>query len=597
VVVSFVIFIWTLDINQYKPELEQMVSTQTGRDFRISGDMQITPSLSPIISVNGISLSNADWSNQDQMLTAERVEARISLLPLLSGTIHINTFILHDTLLQLEKNTDGSGNWELETLTAVQDGTAPPVSPEPEVSRPLPPINIDEIDIRNVRIVYQDRQAGTSNEFNISEISTSVTGLDTPMNIRIVASYDQIPLIISGTVGPLATLLADETYSLDLDGSLDRLGFSLSGSITNPMQARGADFDFSLDLDSLADLNDIAEAELPDIGPFTAGGNIEFDTPDRVSISNFTSQLDESDLAGTFNAQLDGDTPLLTARLSSALIDLSGFASEEEAQERPEFLFPREELPLAGLSAVNADVSLTVVSLKLPSIDLDNADLALTLQDGNLQTSASSGIAGGSVSAVIELQNNNGIANLITNINGTEIMLEQLPHEQETWFTGGPVELQIDGNGQGQSIAGIMGSFNGKFLVQVGQATMPNRSIDMVGADLLLSVFNRFNPFADQEEISVLECAVINLDIRDGLITVDRQIAMQTAKMNMVGSGEINLITEQLSLGMKPYAREGVGLNLNAISGVARIGGTLANPKPEIDPKGTLAAGASAGAA
>jgi hypothetical protein len=126
---------------------------------------------------------------------------------------------------------------------------------------------------------------------------------------------------------------------------------------------------------------------------------------------------------------------------------------------------------------------------------------------------------------------------------------------------------------------------------------MPNTNIDIFGADVLMTTFNRLNPLSNSEATSLLECAVINLDIRDGLIKIDRQIAMQTEKMNMVGSGEINLKTEQINLGIKPYAREGIGLNLGAISGVARIGGTLANPTPEIDPKGTLTAGVSAGAA
>ncbi|MCI0590994.1 MAG: hypothetical protein L0Y67_05235, partial [Gammaproteobacteria bacterium] len=59
----------------------------------------------------------------------------------------------------------------------------------------------------------------------------------------------------------------------------------------------------------------------------------------------------------------------------------------------------------------------------------------------------------------------------------------------------------------------------------------------------------------------------------------------------------INLKTEELELGIHPKAREGLGIGAGSFSELVRVGGTLAEPKPEPDPVGALKTGASIGAA
>jgi len=592
IVTAVTVFIWTLDINQYKPLLEQTVSEHTGRQFTIAGDLDITPFLSPVITLHGMSLANAAWALEPTLISVEYVEARVSLLPLLSGTIHVNSFILHNTRIQLEKNQDGIGNWELD-MFATSTG---PTTASPDQTSELPPIFIDQIDIKNAVITYHDRQTSKITEFNLTELTTSVSGLEQPVAITIRADYDAFPLILDGTIGPLNTLLANNHYAIDLNGSLSTLTFTATGNVERPMQLQGGNLFFTGNLPSLRDLNTIAETDLPDIKPLALSGNLLFEQLNNISIESFKLQLGQSGLAGTFSLHTGTGTPRLTARLSSDVLDLRPFASPEQ-QQKPQYLFPRDELPLTGFAAVNADLTLIANQVKLAKMDLDNFQTTVKLQDGNLQTKTESGMAGGKLSASAGLRTGTNSSRLTIEIDAAGILLERLPHTQRDWFTGGPVELQLMGEGGGKSIADIAGSFNGMLLIKVGNATMPNTNVDIFGADVLMSTFNRLNPLSNSDPNSLLECAVINFDIRDGLIKIDRQIAMQTAKMSMVGSGEINLKTEMLDLGIKPYAREGLGLNLGSITGIARIGGTLANPSPEIDPKGTITAGVTAGAA
>src|SRR3546814_20964562 len=56
-----------LDWNMVKGPLTERVSAATGREFAIEGDIAVDWSLTPHVTVNGIKLANADWSERPQM--------------------------------------------------------------------------------------------------------------------------------------------------------------------------------------------------------------------------------------------------------------------------------------------------------------------------------------------------------------------------------------------------------------------------------------------------------------------------------------------------------------------------------------------------
>lgn len=72
---------------------------------------------------------------------------------------------------------------------------------------------------------------------------------------------------------------------------------------------------------------------------------------------------------------------------------------------------------------------------------------------------------------------------------------------------------------------------------------------------------------------------------------------MSTKKMNVIGSGTIDLKTEKLNINIDPQAREGVGISTGQLAELVSIGGTLAEPKAVPNTKAALKAGLSAGAA
>jgi hypothetical protein len=79
--------------------------------------------------------------------------------------------------------------------------------------------------------------------------------------------------------------------------------------------------------------------------------------------------------------------------------------------------------------------------------------------------------------------------------------------------------------------------------------------------------------------------------------TADKGIAVETTKMNIIGSGTVNLKTEELDLTVRPRPKEGLGVSLGGLASLVRVTGTLAEPRVGIDEMGVAKTGAAVGAA
>src|SRR5688572_2533277 len=86
-VLLVIIFIVWFDWNMVKPYVERQVTEKTGREFTIRGDLGVKLSLNPLISVEGLSLANAEWGTEQPMVNVEKVAFRISLWDLFLGDI------------------------------------------------------------------------------------------------------------------------------------------------------------------------------------------------------------------------------------------------------------------------------------------------------------------------------------------------------------------------------------------------------------------------------------------------------------------------------------------------------------------------------
>lgn len=592
VVAALAGIIFTADINQYKKQIVQAVKDNTGRNFEISGDLKLAPSLIPTIAIEGVTFGNADWSKEKNMLSVSKFEAQIALIPLLKKNIQIVRLALIKPNIYLETNEKGEGNWVLASKDDKKE--TPAETPD---STELPALAINEIYIKKANVTYKDGQTGKTTELFIDEITLNSSSFSDPMTLHVKASMNQSPLNINGTLGSINSLLANKDYSVNLKIDIASAQLSVEGKIDQPMSAKGIDLLTSLNINKLSDLNKVAGSELPDVGPIIFNGKL-FDTESGYAVTSMSLQLMEYNINGDLDISLKDPRPKLNANLSSDSLDISPFQGGEEKVKK-EKLFSSDPLPLDVLKT--ADVNLTFKTKKLITKDLTITDAAISLKlnNGKLNLTKSGKAAGGTLSVKVNLDASNGKSALLDiNVEIKQFELGQIPAiKGKEFLTGGKTDININLKGSGASVSQIMAGLNGKLLIKTGKGNISNAVLKIAGADILTSTLSMLSPGSKESDGSILECAVVNFDIKDGIAVADKGIAMSTNHLNIIGSGNINLKTEQLDIGITPKAKEGIGLSLDQLAGLVRLGGTLANPAVKADTEAALKTGLSAGAA
>jgi len=594
VIAALVGIILTTDINQYKDEIVQLVKDNTGRDFEISGDLKLAPSLIPTIAIEGVSLGNASWAKEKTMLSVARFEAQVVLMPLLKKNIQVIRLILIEPTIHLETNKEGVGNWVF-TSDAPEEEEEPTADTGPT---DLPALAVNEVYIENAHISYKDGKTGETTELLIDEITVNSSSFSDPMSLYVKASFNESPLEVTGTLGSITNLLDNKDYPINIKVDIAGADISIAGKLGQPMSAKGIDLLASLNINNLSDLNQVAGSELPDVGPIIFNGKLS-DTKSGYAIKSMSTQIMEYKINGDVEIGLNGERPKLTANLISDSLDISPFQGEAKEEVKKEKVFSSDPLPLAGLKAADVDLKFKTKKLITKDLTINDAGLSLKLNNGKLQLIQKGKAAGGTLSAKIDLDASNGkSAALNIDIEIKQIELGQIPAiKEKNLLTGGKTDITIKAKGSGASVSKIMAGLNGKLLIKTGKGKISNTALDVASADALISALSMLNPGAKKEEGSTLECLVVNFNINDGIATADKGIAILTNQMNVIGSGSVNLKTEELDIGITPKAREGIGLNLGKLAELVRLGGTLANPTPKTDTKAALKTGLSVGAA
>jgi uncharacterized protein involved in outer membrane biogenesis len=189
-------------------------------------------------------------------------------------------------------------------------------------------------------------------------------------------------------------------------------------------------------------------------------------------------------------------------------------------------------------------------------------------------------------------------ATLALNVEGKGISAEKLAAAMghAGTISGGNTDLALGLAGPGESVARFMGGANGEVRATMGPARTSGAALDF-GGDVLTKVADLANPSRRTEKYSEIQCAVVRLPVRDGIASAERTIAVETARVDMVAAGTINLRNETLDLALRPNVKEGLGFGAASLAELVRITGTLSNPSVGIDTLGSARAALSVGGA
>ncbi|MFO8024966.1 AsmA family protein [Thiohalophilus sp.] len=188
VLASIAVVTLVIDPNDYKDQISETVEARTGRQLSIPGE--INWSFFPWLGVElgEVRLGNAPGFEPETFAAVQQVEVQVRLWPLLFAELEVGQIILDGLDVTLQLNAAGVSNWDdLLQPATVQAQPAPEQKQEPGQASgpsPLAALAVAGLEIRQARIVWDDRRSGQYFVADPLNLSLGRVALATPIPLQ-----------------------------------------------------------------------------------------------------------------------------------------------------------------------------------------------------------------------------------------------------------------------------------------------------------------------------------------------------------------------------------------------------------------------------
>ncbi|QWE25313.1 AsmA family protein [Polynucleobacter sp. AP-Elch-400A-B2] len=550
VIILIAIGVWyaasTVDPVRLTKLLSSSVKTATGRDLKITGPVSLSffPGIS--VAAEGLSLSNAFWASDADMLTLKRIDLNIKTLPLLSKRIEVGSVKLAGLELFLQKNGLGKANWDFSTDASREPPDIKSNTETSSVSDDF--ISMESVSIADAHIQYQDPSNAISS-YQIGRLSLADSGDKTVLSLGM--KLQEQALELSGKTGSLSRLLkqwnvSSAQFPIDLNLTMNGKSMIIKGEVSKTPK-----------------------------------------TPPTINLTLNSKAFDWPVLGASPN-----HPPLVVSGAKSAVV------VHQTQKPQPKYLFSNESIPFNLLPQAKGEVVMNIGELNLPKRKpIENLQATLQLNGSvidipNLRLE----MGKGSADLQIKLSELNTSTPALTARGVTkDFTLENLLARLDpgSKVSGGSMKMAFDVKTSGSSLHQMASNSNGKIQLSIHQARMGTNFLNDAG-DFVVTLLDSMNPLRKKTSETVLECAVAYLSINNGQINIAKSVGIETDRLDVALAGSIDLKTEAINLTIDPKEKSGITTGLD-LTGMVKMGGTLTNPQAGINQAGVVNSAVSIG--
>ena len=288
ILVIGVLLLSVMDFSRFQPNIEAAVQEATGREFRINGDFRVKALPSPTVLVEDVTLSNAPWGSEPELVSVGHFSAKVGLWSLLFRPVVVHDLQLHDVDVLLEMNADDEANWDMGGPVDEE------VQADDDTGDAESPIDLRHAKITNINVVYRTPDAEDT-EFGLDTFTVETNEAGRQV-LNGQGRFTDIPFTLTGSTGD-----ADA----DIEATFGEVRFSSSTKY-----ARNS-IDIDMSVGSLDNVGKLIEVENLPAEDLTLAGNIAV-RGETVVLSDLVAGLGDARL--TINGEVDGADS--TARLT-----------------------------------------------------------------------------------------------------------------------------------------------------------------------------------------------------------------------------------------------------------------------------------------
>ncbi|EAQ04919.1 AsmA family protein [Pseudooceanicola batsensis HTCC2597] len=462
---------------------------RTGREVRIGGEARFTlwPDLG--VTVDGLRIANADWSDNGPMFQAQRVTIGVDAAALIRRDIRIRTLHAEAPQILLERNADGEGNWEVGGKAAVAateaqpSGAAPAATAAAPVQRPA--FTIDDAVITGASVYFADHRTGTEVSQRDIDLTVAYPEARGPARIDLTLRPNGAPIRLSGTIADPRAFAEARISPVVFDLEAPSASGRFEGRASVGPEAEGA---LSLDI---ADTGALARALGRADPGLSRGLGRDLDLAAQVTLTRVgllalrEGRMSSGGNAATVAADLTtgGPRPRLNARVDAGPLDLSaltagGAPASVSGGGAARSGWSTAPIDAGSLNRLDGEIAISAPSLDLGTTEIGQTRVLVTIDRARaVATLRELRAFGGLVTGEFVANNRNGLS-VGGDLRAADIALDQALTELAgvTRFTGSAA-ARVRFLGVGQSVAAIINSLSGDGGIDTGRGTI--RGIDL----------------------------------------------------------------------------------------------------------------------
>jgi AsmA protein len=547
---------------------EDQFEAATGRALTISGDVR--PSIYPFLGVKtgAVSVANADWAGDTPLFQAQGLDVGVALMPLISGDIQITALELDRPNINLVMGADGTGNWVMGTGETAPDDAG-------ETPGGLPNFSLTKGLISKGNLRFEDRKTGTIHAIADLDLEVALPDPTGDLNFTLGAGLNGQSAKIIGKIAPFNALLENGVLEVVAEATLGGNTAAFDGQVD--LAAVSAGGQMALDAGDLPGLFAALGQAAPDLpkaatSPLRLGGQVSY-ADNTAFLRGASAQIGPNTLALDADANLSGDLPFVTARITAGLLDLSAFSGGPSSGGGSGW--PKDKIDASALSALNADLRLTADAIDLGDMQLGAVDMRSRLDNARLVTDiASLAMYQGNINGQVVLNNRAGLS-VGGDLRAANIQLQPLLIEMaDTDQLQGATDLNVKFLASGASVHDWMQTLSGDGALTVGQGKILD--IDLAG---MLKNFDTSYRGSGQD--TLFDGISASFTMAKGVLT-NSDLRFDSKRLIADGKGTVNLGAQALNYQITPSAFPGDD-RIDGIKIPLLISGPWSNLKIQLD--------------
>jgi uncharacterized protein involved in outer membrane biogenesis len=512
------------------------------------------------------------------------------------GQLHVLSVAVDGVDVLLETDKQGQPNW---IFSERAKSTA--ASPAPGSATAPSAVNLDRLLLSDARIAYRVGLTQLTRTVDIQSLEIVNQDEKAVLSAQFAGQHRQWKL--DGRTGryealargeadwPFEAQLVADGAKLTANGSLER-----GGMLRALLTAR---------IDKTAVLAPLLADATAVPMPIDASAQLQRNAA-ALTLDAMRLSVGGQSMSGKAMLRTDQAKPRVELDIASESIDLAQWGLKKPASTPASSakapVFADTPLPTITLPEVQLHASVRVARLAapgMPPLSVVKAEIRVE-PERLIVDPLSLTVAGGQVQARLELGARGGEplrVKLRAQADALSLQaLESAMNGRDERIRGGRANVRANLDAAGRTPHGLAASAGGNVLLSLADVTLLG-GVAVMDRNLIVTLLQALLPKQEADKSVKIECAVVNLPLRSGTAKFDRSIAMETDKLAVAASGELNLAAQTVALTFRPAVKKGLGLDPASLANLVMLEGPLHDPKIGIDMKGTAREAANIGAA